>query len=327
MLRHLLVINMQGMSGNLTSSKNAAAASALPNLEKTGFCRKIARAVSDSPLFASNRKLYEENLNNWNFPLSKIQKLRVGSYLILRDYGDGLFPPTFTDQQSAYAAEIDYHLNLPGMEADNVSDVQLRKPFWHGFPVRKYLTDFIKLTLALEHCGIRPPQRVLELGCGGGWMAEFLGLMKYSVLGTSIAPHDIGSGQKRMDSLKAKGVEVDIGFRVAPMETVADATRDLDPFDAVFVFEALHHAFDWRKSVDSSFACLKPGGWFLICNEPNWLHTFISYRVAKLSKTHEIGFVRRDIIEHLKRTGFRNIEILEKSPRFGYKPHWIVAQK
>ena len=158
-------------------------------------------------------------------------------------------------------------------------------------------------------------------------MAEFLGLMKYSVLGTSIAPRDIDIAQKRKDSIKTKGLIVDLGYRVAPMETVAEAANDLDLFDAVFVYEALHHAFDWRKSVDSSFACLKPGGWFLICNEPNWLHTFISYRVAKLSKTHEIGFVRREIVFHLKKTGFRNIEILEKSPRFGYRHHWIAAQK
>ena len=247
--------------------------------------------------------------------------------MILRDFGNGLFPPTFTDQQMAYSAEIDYHLSLPGMVADNVSDAGLRKLFRDGYLGRKYLSDFIKLTLALEHCGVQPPQRLLELGCGSGWMAEFLGLMKYSVLGTFIAPHDIGSAQQRIDSIKAKRVEVDIAFRVTPMETVAESTSDLGLFDAAFVFEALHHAFDWRKSVDSTFACLKLGGWFLICNEPNWLHTFISYRVARLSNTHEIGFVRKEIIAQLKRSGFRNIDILEKSPRLGYKPHWIAAQK
>jgi len=315
------------MPSRSPSLNNQSTVSTLQGLEKIGFTRKVARAVADSPLFFSSRILYEKNLRDWNLPLSKIQKLRVGTYLILRDYGDGLFPPTFTDQQAAYAAEIDCHANLPGMSADSVCDVGLRKPFWHGRAVRKYLSDFSKLTLALEHCRIQPPHRLLELGCGGGWMAEFLGLMKYSVLGTSIAPHDIDSAQNRIDSLKAKGVKVDIGFRVAPMETVAEATRDLDLFDAVFVFEALHHAFDWRKSVCSTYECLKPGGWFLICHEPNWLHTFISYRVARLSNTHEIGFVRREILAHLKKTGFRNIEVLEKSPRLGYRPHWIVAQK
>ena len=301
--------------------------SALPNLVMIDLCRKVARAISDCPVFASSRKLYEENQKNWNLPLSKFQKLHIGVYLILRDFGNGLFPPTFTDQQTAYSAEIDYHLNLPGMEADHVSDAGLRKPFWHGYLGRKYLSDFIKLTLALEHCGVQPPQRLLELGCGSGWMAEFLGLMKYSVLGTSIAPHDIGRAELRIDSLKAKAVDVNIEFRVTPMEKVAEATSDLGLFDAVFVFEALHHAFDWRKTIDSTHACLKPGGWFLICNEPNWLHTFVSYRIAKLSNTHEIGFFRRDIIAHLNQIGFRTIKILGKTHRFRCKPHWIAAQK
>jgi SAM-dependent methyltransferase len=51
-------------------------------------------------------------------------------------------------------------------------------------------------------------------------------------------------------------------------------------FDGVFVFEALHHAFDWRQAIQASFHCLKEGGWLVLANEPNLLHTYISYRVA-----------------------------------------------
>jgi ubiquinone/menaquinone biosynthesis C-methylase UbiE len=55
------------------------------------------------------------------------------------------------------------------------------------------------------------------------------------------------------------------------MEEVCAATEHLGPFDAVFVYEALHHAYDWRKACAEAYRCLKPGGWFLLCNEPNLL--------------------------------------------------------
>ena len=71
-----------------------------------------------------------------------------------------------------------------------------------------------------------------------------------------------------------------------PMESVADFLQDKEvlPFDVVFVFEALHHAYDWHQSLKSAFECLKPGGWLIICNEPNLIHTFVSYRIAKTFK-------------------------------------------
>lgn len=291
------------------------------------LCRTTATKLAALTCFNSSRELWEKNKDFWNLPLSKKQKLKIGSYIILRDFGEGLFPPTFDDQQKAYNAEINYRFNLPGTSPATASTADLRKPFWDGPAMRRYMANFMDLTCALERCHVHPPQRLLELGCGVGWMAEFLALMGFSVLGTSISPHDIMDAEKRLESLRLKGLSVDLKFRKTPMESVAEATRDLEPFDATFVFEALHHAFDWSKAIDSAFECLKPGGWLLICNEPNWIHTFSSYRVARLSNTHEVGFLRRDLMDHLKQKGFKDVSILKNSLHFRVRPHWIAAKK
>jgi len=110
------------------------------------------------------------------------------------------------------------------------------------------------------------------------------------------------------------------------METV-HVTLAGELFDAVFVFEALHHAFDWRETIESAAKCLRPGGWLLICNEPNLLHTCISYRVAKLTNTHEIGFSKGDLVTALQKTGFR--KIISTGPKLHWwtRPHWLLAQK
>jgi hypothetical protein len=98
-------------------------------------------------------------------------------------------------------------------------------------------------------------------------------------------------------------------------------------FDCVFVYEALHHAFDWKQTLRASAAILKSGGWLLIAGEPNRMHTFISYRVATLSRTHEIGFSRSALVKELKASGFSEVKVLQPSFDNRVSPFWIMARK
>jgi len=259
--------------------------------------------------------------------MSKWDKLFAGAYVILEDYSQGLFPPKFEDQAAAYAAEAAYRTSLPGLNFESMRQGELRKPFWPGRNTERYLNQFIQLIRRFEQLKLYPPARLLELGCGTGWMSEFLAIKGYDMTGTDIAPLDIEDAKLRSQSVAARGLDSKLRFEIAPMESVADAVGPKNHYDAVFIFEALHHAFDWRRAVESSFACLRPGGWLLICNEPNVLHTLVSYRVAKLSKTHEIGFSRRELIRHLEKIGFVSVKSLSTPLHFWVKPHWIIAQK
>jgi SAM-dependent methyltransferase len=111
------------------------------------------------------------------------------------------------------------------------------------------------------------------------------------------------------------------------MESVDSLFDRPEQFDAAFAYEALHHAFDWRKAVQSVERCLKPRGWLVLANEPNVLHTCISYRCSRLANTHEIGFRQKDLLLGLKAAGFKAFRIF--SPRINnlVTPHWIAAQK
>ncbi len=288
--------------------------------------KQLSAYLANSSIFEKSRLLWTENQKNRSLSLTKWQKLVVGIYLIIHDYSEGKFPPIFADQQKAYNAEINALFNSPGLSSDLLIDAELRKPFWFGNR-GELLTDFIKLLKAFEKCNIKPSQKILEIGCGIGWISEFLAIMKYEVVATTISPYDIEQAKRRIASIEAKGIQSRLEYRVSPMETVLAEVEDVLPFDAVLVYEALHHAYDWHQSIQSAFSCLKPGGWLLICKEPNIFHTYTSYRIARLLNIHEIGFSRSSIITQLRKCGFQKIIMLENQLNLVVKPHWIAAQK
>jgi len=111
------------------------------------------------------------------------------------------------------------------------------------------------------------------------------------------------------------------------MESVHEVLQEQESFDGVVVFEALHHAFDWRRAMESAYLCLKAGGWLVLANEPNLLHTFISYRVARLSNTHEIGLSRKALTREMRRVGFKETRVFAPKPNNLVSPHWLAARK
>lgn len=289
--------------------------------------RRLAGWLADSPLTAPGRRLMEANLRDYHLPLSKWGKLAAGGWLILRDYADGRFPPTFEDQQKAYQGEIDYFASIPGADRERMIADHVVKPFWDAHWFGKYAADLTRLLRVFEQLGVPANAHLLELGCGCGWMAEFLAIKGYDVTGTTIAPDDVGIGEKRAAALVARGLPPRLRFRIAPMESVDESVRDLGPFDVVFVFEALHHAFDWRKAIHAGARALKPGGWLVLANEPNLLHTFVSYRVGRLTNTHEIGMSGPQLRAEMAAAGLAEQRVFQPSFDNRITAHWIAARR
>ena len=263
---------------------------------------------------------------DWNLALSKWDKLAVGLYLAIADYAIGRFPPEFEDEQSTFKAEKAYQGVLPGLTPSEVALAEIRKPFWFGNDLKVFLENFIRIADILRASGICPPMRLLELGCGSGWMTEFLALCGFQVVGTTIDPISVQQAMRRLRGIHETGIPVSLEFRACPMEYVFETVSAESPFDAVLVFEALHHAHDWRKAIRSTHQCLSPGGWFFVLNEPNVLHTLKSYRVARLSNTHEVGISPSKLKGELRATGFKRVICLRHRYHFYYRSLWLGAQ-
>lgn len=298
-----------------------------PKTPPNGLTRRVAGWLADSALTSPGRRLMEANLRDYHMPMGKWAKLAAGGWLILRDHADGLFPPTFEDQQKAYQGEIDYFASIPGAARERMIADHVVKPFWDAHWFGKYASDLSRLMRMFEQLGVPAGARLLELGCGCGWMAEFLAIHGYDVTGTTIAPDDVGIGEKRVAALVARGLPPRLRFRVAPMESVDASVRDLGLFDVVFVFEALHHAFDWRESIRAASRALRPGGWLVLANEPNLIHTFVSYRVGRLTNTHEIGMSGPELRAEMAASGLTEQRVFQ--PRFDNRitAHWLAGRR
>jgi len=94
--------------------------------------RRLATILAESFLMAKGRALMGRNWTDFDLPLSKWGKLAAGSYLILKDYSEGRFPPRFEDQAAAYAAEMDYFATIPGTTRAAAIERHRAKPFWEA---------------------------------------------------------------------------------------------------------------------------------------------------------------------------------------------------
>jgi SAM-dependent methyltransferase len=156
-----------------------------------------------------------------------------------------------------------------------------RKPFGPPWPA-SYWGKWQTITFALYELGIPEGATVLDVGTGVGWTAVFLAESGFRPTGIDIAPANIAIAQER-----ARRTGVHAEFAVADMDTL-----NLDrEFDAVLVFDALHHSARPELVVARIAKHLRPGGWALF-GEPSWLHG-ISPNARRTSR--ELGWIERGV--------------------------------
>jgi SAM-dependent methyltransferase len=145
-----------------------------------------------------------------------------------------------------------------------------------------------------------PPARLLECGCGTGWLAYLLAKHGYRVVATDVCPEAIQLA--RDNPTFQNGPAPD--FRVADAEKLPFQGE----FDAVLFFDALHHAVDELAAVESAYRALKPGG-VCVLLEPGWGHHLESLEVEA-----KFGVTEKDMppfyLKRLgKKVGFRACQV------------------
>jgi SAM-dependent methyltransferase len=98
----------------------------------------------------------------------------------------------------------------------------------------------------------KPPARVLDCGCGTGWLAYFLAQRGYDVVATDVSPDAVALAQAH--PLFRQGGSP--RFVVADSESLTFTSE----FDAVVFFDALHHSLDERQALSGAFRALRSGG-------------------------------------------------------------------
>jgi SAM-dependent methyltransferase len=148
----------------------------------------------------------------------------------------------------------------------------------------------------------KPPARVLECGCGTGWLSFFLARRGYQVVGQDCAEDAIELARQNPMFVKTGQVEF-----------VCSDFEDLDyrdEFDAIVFYAALHHTQKEQATFDSAWRALKPGG-ILVAMEPGVGQEKRSQRVIQ---EYDVG--DRDMPPVLaircgKQAGFREFRIYQ----------------
>ena len=116
-----------------------------------------------------------------------------------------------------------------------------------------------KVRRALREARVAPGQRVLEIGCGWGGLAE-LAAREFGaeVTGVTLSREQLQWGRER---IAAAGLEQQVDLRYQDYRDLPAQHRE-QPFDAIVsieMFEAVGHEY-WRGYFQTLWDCLKPGG-------------------------------------------------------------------
>jgi 2-polyprenyl-6-hydroxyphenyl methylase/3-demethylubiquinone-9 3-methyltransferase len=156
----------------------------------------------------------------------------------------------------------------------------------HKFnPVR---LSFIKAEAAAhfgrDARGLRPFERLslLDIGCGGGLLAEPMARLGFAVTGADASERNIGTARAHAAE---GGLEID--YRAATAEALLAEGRS---FDVVLNMEVVEHVADVGAFLGACAGLLKPGGITVVATMNK---TLKSLALAKIGAEYVLGWLPR----------------------------------
>ena len=155
-----------------------------------------------------------------------------------------------------------------------------------------------------------PPLVIADLGSGEGLLSELLARRAKKVIAVDNSEKMVAFGANKAKKNGLKNLE----FRLGELENPPIEPHSVD---LVILSQALHHAAEPAKAIQSAYKILKPGGHIWILDLMK--HTFD--RAHELYGDQWPGFAESDLHHWLETAGFKKVEISvvareEQSPHF-----------
>jgi SAM-dependent methyltransferase len=153
-----------------------------------------------------------------------------------------------------------------------------------------------------------PPCRVLDCGCGVGWLAYFLAQSGYETVGVDVSAQAVDLARRHP-----------LFHDWAAPEFVVGDSEELafdGSFDVVTFFDSLHHSIDEQKAVDRAYRALKPGG-VCIASETGVGHEDASQEVIAKYDVTDKDMPPRRILQLANKAGFRRCVVHARGDHIG----------
>ncbi len=171
---------------------------------------------------------------------------------------------------------IDYKraaLNYPGMLDAERSYYLRTKPFYNlankpdkhlgdgmDAETHRHFTDFANMASVLA---LPPGARILDVGCGSGWLSEYFARLGYEVTGIDISDDLIRMARERVERVPYD-VDHETPLRCCFLTHDIEIKPLPEKFDAVICYDSLHHFEDEQTVFRHLAAMLDVGGLLFI---------------------------------------------------------------
>ena len=128
----------------------------------------------------------------------------------------------------------------------------------------RHFTDFANMAVALA---LPAGAKILDVGCGSGWLSEYFARLGYDVTGIDISEDLIRMARERVASVPYHldhESAISCRFLVHDIETGPFPGESGAKFDAIICYDSLHHLLDERAVFRHLAAMLDVGGLLFI---------------------------------------------------------------
>ena len=157
---------------------------------------------------------------------------------------------------------------------------------------------------------VLPPLVIADLGAGEGLLSELLARRAKKVIAVDNSERMVEYGANQARKNKLKNLE----FRLGDLET---PPIDPESVDLIVLSQALHHAADPEKAIQSAARILRPGGQIMILDLLR--HNFEQAR--ELYGDRWLGFSELELQTWLEKAGLKKIELTVVA-REDHPPHF-----
>ncbi len=163
---------------------------------------------------------------------------------------------------------------------------------------------------------VAPGGRVLDLGCGSGFLMYWLNRQP------GIVPVGVDSSPSQVRQIR----ELLPGLEIEQADGLEYLRTQRESFDGIFCLDVLEHlpatelCYQWLMAARQA---LRPGGFFF-CRVPNAANITAGYS-RYIDLTHYRSFTSRSMIQLLEAAGFERHELLsmQEAHLRGKLRHWI----